>query len=238
MAKEYLDKDGLQYFWQKIKAYIDSHAGGGAVSSVNGKTGTVVLDASDVGALPDSTSIPSPSDANPQMDGTATAGTSNTYARGNHKHPTDTSRAPINDPVFTTQVTSPSFKVTGHNSDIGTRLTQTDNKAGTSFTVGTTWEDIAVLTGIGAGTWIIKGWVSFNGSSAGTRRIYLTTDADGTADASTGNFSTYAPANTQVLVSGCVLVKLTESTTYYLKVKTNAGSPVGRYSAIHAIRIA
>lgn len=33
--------------------------GGGAVNSVNGQTGDVVLDASDVGALPDSTVIPS-----------------------------------------------------------------------------------------------------------------------------------------------------------------------------------
>lgn len=33
-------------------------SGGGAVNSVNGQTGTVVLDAEDVGALPDSTTIP------------------------------------------------------------------------------------------------------------------------------------------------------------------------------------
>ena len=33
-----------------IKTYIDAHAGGGAVDSVNGKTGAVVLTASDVGA--------------------------------------------------------------------------------------------------------------------------------------------------------------------------------------------
>ena len=32
--------------------------GGGAVDSVNGQTGTVVLDAGDVGALPDDTVIP------------------------------------------------------------------------------------------------------------------------------------------------------------------------------------
>lgn len=44
-------------------------SGGGAVDSVNGKTGAVVLDASDVGALPDTTSaaaigaIPAPSGA-------------------------------------------------------------------------------------------------------------------------------------------------------------------------------
>jgi hypothetical protein len=34
---------------------VNQSGGGGAVDSVNGKTGTLVLDASDVGALPDTT---------------------------------------------------------------------------------------------------------------------------------------------------------------------------------------
>lgn len=34
-----------------------------------------------------------PSDANPQMDGTASAGSSALYARGDHVHPSDTSKA-------------------------------------------------------------------------------------------------------------------------------------------------
>lgn len=38
---------------------LRSTGGGGAVNSVNGQTGDVVLDAQDVGALPDSTVIPS-----------------------------------------------------------------------------------------------------------------------------------------------------------------------------------
>lgn len=38
---------------------MDGTGGGGSVDSVNGKTGDVVLDASDVGALPDTTTIPS-----------------------------------------------------------------------------------------------------------------------------------------------------------------------------------
>lgn len=43
-----------EYFpWNK-----DEGGGGGAVSSVNGKTGAVVLDANDVGALPNDTPIP------------------------------------------------------------------------------------------------------------------------------------------------------------------------------------
>lgn len=41
-------------------------------------------------------SSPSPSSATPLMDGTAAVGTSTDYARGDHRHPTDTSRAPTN----------------------------------------------------------------------------------------------------------------------------------------------
>ena len=43
-------KDGAEW--------SDEQGGGGAVNSVNGQTGTVVLDASDVGALPDSYTAP------------------------------------------------------------------------------------------------------------------------------------------------------------------------------------
>ena len=65
----------------------------------------------EVGALPDSTEIPSKTSdltndsgfitsssvpsaytSNPQMDGTASAGSSTAWARGDHRHPTDTSR--------------------------------------------------------------------------------------------------------------------------------------------------
>ena len=48
--------------------------------------------AAEVGALPDSTTIPSASTATPQMDGTGAAGSASTYAKGDHVHPTDTSR--------------------------------------------------------------------------------------------------------------------------------------------------
>ena len=41
-----------------IARLVGGSGGGGAVSSVNGKTGTVVLDAGDVGALPNDTPIP------------------------------------------------------------------------------------------------------------------------------------------------------------------------------------
>lgn len=37
----------------------------------------------------------------PKMDGTAAVGTEAAYAKGDHVHPTDTSRAPLNSPTFT-----------------------------------------------------------------------------------------------------------------------------------------
>ena len=56
----YITFDQLKSTVQKLKDYIDQHGGGGggAVSSVNGKTGAVVLDASDVGAKPSSYTAP------------------------------------------------------------------------------------------------------------------------------------------------------------------------------------
>jgi hypothetical protein len=48
----------------------------------------------------------------PIVDGTGTPGVSLLYARQDHVHPTDSSRAPLNNPVFTGIATSPAF-VTG-----------------------------------------------------------------------------------------------------------------------------
>ena len=62
--------------------------------TVNGKalSSDIALTASDVGAA-SASDIPSASTSNPTMDGTASPGSAATYARGDHTHPTDTSRA-------------------------------------------------------------------------------------------------------------------------------------------------
>ena len=66
-------------------------------------------------------SPPSPADAAPLMDGTAAVGTSTDYAREDHVHPTDTSRAPLASPAFTGNPTAPTQSA-GNNS---TRLATT-----------------------------------------------------------------------------------------------------------------
>lgn len=65
-----------------------------ATRKVNGKplSADVVLGADDVGALPDTTEIPRPSPITPLMDGVASLGSGTAYARGNHRHPSDTTR--------------------------------------------------------------------------------------------------------------------------------------------------
>ena len=49
----------------------------------------------------------SPSSTTPLMDGTASAGSETQFARGDHRHPTDTSRAPLASPEFTGMPTAP-----------------------------------------------------------------------------------------------------------------------------------
>lgn len=51
--------------------------------------------------------LPVASSTTPIMDGTAAVGTGTTWARADHVHPTDTSRAPLASPVFTGAVTIP-----------------------------------------------------------------------------------------------------------------------------------
>jgi hypothetical protein len=52
------------------------------------------------------------SSASPAMNGTVSAGTSLRYARGDHVHPTDTSRAPVASPAFTGVVKLPNGTAT------------------------------------------------------------------------------------------------------------------------------
>ena len=51
------------------------------------------------------------SSSNPVMDGVATSGTSLLVSREDHAHPSDTSRAPVDNPVFTGLVTAPTIKL-------------------------------------------------------------------------------------------------------------------------------
>lgn len=107
MAQKYLDYDGLLYFWQKLKNYFVTDVTYASSSRKIQKTkaGTTsdvvtlatVATSGSYNDLSNKPTIPAgvePSTTTPKMDGTATVGTETKFARGDHIHPTDTSRVP------------------------------------------------------------------------------------------------------------------------------------------------
>lgn len=65
-------------------------------------------------------SIPAASSTAPKMDGTAAAGTGTTWARADHVHPTDTSRAPLASPALTGTPTAPTAAAGTNTTQIAT----------------------------------------------------------------------------------------------------------------------
>ena len=110
----YLDKDGLSYFWGKVKA-----------------------------------KIPSAYDVTPAMDGTASAGSSSAYARGDHVHPTDTSRVPTSRTINGKALTS-NIQLTP--ADIGTIAIHQISINLTSETCSASWQDVSYW--IYGGEWV------------------------------------------------------------------------------------
>lgn len=100
MANEYLDYDGLALYDEKMKQRL-----AGKVD----KDGTKVLSTNDyttneknkLAGIADGATANAATATTPKMDGTAAVGSETTYAKGDHVHPTDTSRAPLASPTFT-----------------------------------------------------------------------------------------------------------------------------------------
>lgn len=76
-------------------------------AEVNVQADWSVSDSTSDAFIKNKPSIPSASATAPKMDGTAAVGTGTTWARADHVHPTDTSRAPIASPDFTGTPTAP-----------------------------------------------------------------------------------------------------------------------------------
>ena len=97
----------------KLKG-LGGRAGGFATLNENGKLPNDQMPAVIEEALPYGSA--------PAMDGTASAGESDDYARGDHVHPTDTSRAPLASPALTGTPTAP----TQPTADNSTKLATTE----------------------------------------------------------------------------------------------------------------
>jgi hypothetical protein len=113
-------------------------------------------------------------DSTPLMAGTAEVGTSLEFARGDHVHPTDTSRAPLASPTFTGTPAAPTAAVS----------TNTTQLATTAFVLAQISNDAPLKNGTGAtGTWSIS--ISGNAATAtklATARTINGVPFDGSAD--------------------------------------------------------
>lgn len=144
MATKYLDSTGLTYLWSKIKTWVGTYASittsGGTSSLTVGNT-TVVVPNKTSQLTNDSNFITSAdvpegataSTTTPKMDGTAAVGTETAFARGDHRHPSDTSKADKSATVSNVAYDSTNKKITktinGTTSDIVTIETLSDEVA-------------------------------------------------------------------------------------------------------------
>jgi hypothetical protein len=132
------------------------------------------------------------SSTSPNMDGTAAVGTSNTFARADHVHPTDTSRAPLASPALTGTPTAPTATAGDNSTKIATTayvrseiyLAWSCAVAGTtSVTQNCNWTVPAGITVTGFD-------LAASTAAAGCTTYPVLQVWDGTAGAELGNYST------------------------------------------------
>lgn len=134
----------------------------------------ITLTPADIGALPDTTHIPEATTTTPIMDGTAAVGSETTWAKGDHVHPTDTSRAPLASPALTGTPTAPTATAGTDTTQIAT--TAFVNTAIANAAVGAATFKGTVNTGtdISGLTDYKKGWYWV----VGTAGIYVGTECE------------------------------------------------------------
>lgn len=130
-AQKFLDDNGLVYLWSKIKAKI--------TASLPTKTSELTNDSGFI----TSSDIPegaAASTTTPKMDGTAEVGTERAFARGDHRHPSDTAKQDVISDLATirsgaqagaTAYQKPSGGIPS--SDMATAVQTALNSAGTAY---------------------------------------------------------------------------------------------------------
>jgi hypothetical protein len=128
------------------------------------------------------------SSTTPANNGTAAVGTSAKYARADHVHATDTSRAPLASPTFTGTVTIPAgASISGFAPLASPALTGTPTAP--TATAGTNTTQIATTAFVAAAipTNNVKAWVNFNGT--GTVAIRASSNVSSITDNGTGDYT-------------------------------------------------
>ena len=171
---KYLDNNGVLYFWQKIKELVTK----------NKVTKTSEL-TNDSGYIT-SADVPAGVEASntvPNMDGEASVGTEVKFARGDHRHPTDTSRASATD--LTAHTSNTTIHVTAEDkTNWNGKANKATTLAGYGITDAMTEEEItqAINDAIGSITGISFEVVESLPSTGESGKIYLVAHAHGAKD--------------------------------------------------------
>jgi len=128
--------------------------------------------------------------ATPIVDGTAAVGTSLRYARQDHVHPTDTTRAPLASPTFTGTVTIPAgASISGFAPLASPAFTGTPSlptgTTGVTQTAGNNTTAVATTAFVRADN-NVKAWVNFNGT--GTPAIRASFNVSSLTDSGVGSY--------------------------------------------------
>lgn len=191
-----------------------------------------------------STATPDPATVAPLIDGTAAVGTSLLYARQDHAHPTDTTRAPLVSPALTGAPTAPTAANSTANTQIATTAfvrtatTTNDgastgqvgefraNQAGSVSLTNTVSGNITSLVSLPAGDWDVYGNVQF--VPAGSTTISVVGCAISTVSATMPATpivalgalqllnASFVTGAPQALVTGTARLSLATATTVFL----------------------
>ena len=155
----------------------------------------------------------SPYDSNPAMDGTASAGTASTYSRGDHVHPSDTSRVPTSRTINGKTLTS-NISLTA--SDVGALSSSTSIPSKTSDLTN----DSGFITSAGAPVQSVNGQTGAVTISVPTKTSDLTNDSGYITDAgvtsfngSTGAVTYTAPVTSVNSQTGAVTLSIPSATS-------------------------
>lgn len=175
----YLDKTGLQYFWDQIKTKFATNAFSKVRVTVNSTNTDISADSTGdmltiiagdnitltPNASTDTLTIAAAtgaqaSDDTPVMDGTGAAGSSVKYSRGDHVHPKDTSKANLASPTFTGTPKAPTATAGTNTTQIATTafvqtaLTNAENVF-VAVTSTTAYADVAAAVTSGKAVFVI-----------------------------------------------------------------------------------
>ena len=181
---KYLDNNGVLYFWQKIKELVTKNKVT-KTSELTNDSG-YITSADVLAGVEASNTIPA-------MDGEASVGTEVKFARGDHRHPTDTSRASATD--LTNHTSNTTIHVTASDkTNWNGKANKATTLAGYGITDAMTAEQItqAINAAVSSVSGISFEVVSELPASGESGKIYLLSHAHGERD----NYDEYIYYNT------------------------------------------